>query len=362
MQKVKLILEQSSEWVHIINKRKSEVVDTFLDGINKAKTTLKKGHDVYVMPKSLITRDDMTHLKDEMNISQKRKSSTYDRTILSKKYIDNLVTDDWNTSIHVVNRAALISALEYIIDNHESIQIDLKTKSTWWGNSIEDLDTFKRFFNNVKANSTVSDAKIGFYKSTLAVLRINSIDLSKHTVVSDYNSTIDYVMSYMLDEDYKEFQSIWKQRNKVVTEDYVKKLVTNSNPMTLDTVKSLDKIFKGTNDDAELAVVTLSKMDYKDNLDLLYYLVTKHEKKIMWTKAISTAGCRDLKVTIKNMPWSRTDNLLENLRQHGNLSKEGLNLFLMDIADSVSKSYQIIGLSIDPENFKLKEEFNEVRS
>ena len=362
MQKVKLILEQSSEWVHIINKRKSEVVDTFLDGINKAKTTLKKGHDVYVMPKSLITRDDMTHLKDEMNISQKRKSSTYDRTILSKKYIDNLVTDDWNTSIHVVNRAALISALEYIIDNHESIQIDLKTKSTWWGNSIEDLDTFKRFFNNVKARSTVSDTEIGFYKSTLGVLRINSIDLSKHTVVSDYNSTIDYVMSYMLDEDYKEFQSIWKQRNKVVTEDYVKKLVTNSNPMTLDTVKSLDKIFKGTNDDAELAVVTLSKMDYKDNLDLLYYLVTKHEKKIMWTKAISTAGCRDLKVTIKNMPWSRTDNLLENLRQHGNLSKEGLNLFLMDIADSVSKSYQIIGLSIDPENFKLKEEFNEVRS
>ena len=54
MEKMKLITDDGKvSWVHVVSKRKSEIVSTFMQGISNAKTTLKKGHNVYVMPKSL---------------------------------------------------------------------------------------------------------------------------------------------------------------------------------------------------------------------------------------------------------------------------------------------------------------------
>lgn len=363
MQKVKLIDDGKSSWAHIITKRKQEVINTFVEGVTTAKTQLKKGHNVYVMPQSLITRDDMGYLKDNMSICLKRKNSTYDRIILSKKYINKLVTDDWGIAIHVVDRAAMLDMLEYVIDNYDSITLSLKsTAGNIWWRSIGDLEDFKYLLNSVKTNSTVTDTRIGFYKGTLNPLCLSNLDFSAHPILKAYHDTIEYTKGHLTEENYKEFQSIWKQRNKVVTEEYVKTLVSSDNPMTLETVESMDKMLRGTTEDAELAVVTISKMDYRNNLDLLYYLVSKHENKIMWTKAMNSAGCKDLKAAIKEMPWARPDNLLENLREKGKLSKEGLKLFLSQIAESVSKSYEIVGLSVDPDSFKLKKEFNEIRS
>lgn len=358
MEKMKLINDGKVSWIHVVSKRKSEIVSTFIQGISNAKTTLKKGHNVYVMPKSLITRDDMNYLKDEMNISQKRKGGTYDRIIISEKLITNLICDDWSQQTIKVNRALLIDALKYTISNYELLEKSNSNKS-YWRNQLGPIERYKDFLNVIEINSTANDTELAFDK-----VQFNKLYLSdhNHAPLKDCQSSIKYNQGYFTHEDYNEFQSLWKQRNIIVTEEYVKKLITSDNPISVDTTMSIAKMLRGSKDDAELAVVTISKMAYRNHLDMLYYLASKYQSVIMNTKAINTAGCKDLKSAIRDMPWARPDNLLENLRSKNQLSKEGLNLFLKDIANSISNDYKIVELSIDPQHLKLKTEFNEIRS
>lgn len=358
MEKMKLINDGKVSWIHVVSKRKSEIVSTFIQGISNAKTTLKKGHNVYVMPKSLITRDDMNYLKDEMNISQKRKGGTYDRIIISEKLITNLICDEWSEQTIKVNRALLIDALKYTISNYELLE---KTNSNkiYWRNQLGPIERYKDFLNVIEINSTANDTELAFDKVQFSKLYLSD---HNHAPLKDCQSSIKYNQGYFTHEDYNEFQSLWKQRNIIVTEEYVKKLITSDNPMSVDTTMSIAKMLRGNKDDAELAVVTISKMAYRSHLDMLYYLASKYQSIMMDTKAINTAGCKDLKSAIRDMPWARPDNLLENLRSKNQLSKEGLNLFLKDIANSISNDYKIVELSVDPQHLKLKTEFNEIRS
>ena len=363
MEKMKLITDDGKvSWVHVVSKRKSEIVSTFMQGISNAKTTLKKGHNVYVMPKSLITRDDMNYLKDEMNISQKRKGGTYDRIIISEKLITNLICDEWSQQTVKVNRALLIDALKYMISNYELLEKNINSNKIYWRSQLGPIERYEDFLNVIEINSTANDTQLAFDKSQFSKLYFSDHDSSTHPPLKDCQSSMKYNQGYFTHENYNEFQSLWKQRNIIVTEEYVKKLITSDNPMSVDTTMSIAKMLRGTIDDAELAVVTISKMAYRNHLDMLYYLASKYQSIIMDTKAINTAGCKDLKSAIRDMPWPRPDNLLENLRSKNQLSKEGLNLFLKDIANSISNDYKIVELSVDPQHLKLKTEFNEIRS
>lgn len=273
MEKMKLINDGKVSWIHVVSKRKSEIVSTFIQGISNAKTTLKKGHNVYVMPKSLITRDDMNYLKDEMNISQKRKGGTYDRIIISEKLITNLICDEWSEQTIKVNRALLIDALKYTISNYELLEKSNSNK-IYWRNQLGPIERYKDFLNVIEINSTANDTELAFDKVQFSKLYLSD---HNHAPLKDCQSSIKYNQGYFTHEDYNEFQSLWKQRNIIVTEEYVKKLITSDNPMSVDTTMSIAKMLRGNKDDAELAVVTISKMAYRSHLDMLYYLASKYQ-------------------------------------------------------------------------------------
>lgn len=362
MQKIRLIYEDGgSSFIHVPKaSHKSSVTPAFVEGINNAKTKLKKGDDVYVMPQSVVTRDDINYLKDEMGISQKRKTGVYNKTILSKKYIEKLITEDYALRVTKINRASAIDLLEYVIDNYKEVKNESSVRQ-YWHRSIPDVDTYKNLLSNIKGSSTIKDVEISmyteYYNDTLDLLQMAKNNISKEVLNSR-----GFIYFYLSDENFNEFQSIWKQRNKVVTEDYVKNLVNASNPMTLEAVESIEKMLKGTDEDAELAVITLSKMNYRNHIDMVYYLVSKYDSVIRFTQAYNSAGCKDLKSIIQNMPWNRVDNLMEVLRERNQLSKEGLKLFLTHIISKIDQNYNMLGISIDPDNVKLKKEYDEIRS
>lgn len=362
MQKVKLIYEDGdSSFIHVPKaSHKSDVVPAFVEGINNAKTKLKKGDDVYVMPQSVVTRDDINYLKDEMGISQKRKTGAYNKTILSKKYIEKLITEDYSQRVVKVNRASVINLLEHIIDNYEEVKNKSKSVNRWY-RSFPDLSCYKNLLSNIKRSSTVKDTEISiyteYYNETL-----DHLSLPKNNLLKEVLTSRGFIYFYLSDKNFNEFQSIWKQRNKVVTEDYVKNFVSADNPITLEAVESIEKMLKGTDEDTELAVITLSKMNYRNHIDMVYYLVSKYDSLIRFTQAYNSAGCKDLKSIIQNMPWNRVDNLMEVLRERNQLSKEGLKLFLTHIISKIDQNYNMLGISIDPDNVKLKKEYDEIRS
>ena len=94
MEKVWKITRISGEEVYIFDKSIADSVNTFVEGVGNANAKLKKKDSIYVMPKSMVTRDDVNYLKDNFQITQKRKNGIYSKTVLSKKYIESLFTYD----------------------------------------------------------------------------------------------------------------------------------------------------------------------------------------------------------------------------------------------------------------------------
>ena len=362
MQKLKLIYEDgSSSFIHVPRaSHKSDVVPAFIEGINNAKTKLKREDDVYVMPQSVVTRDDVNYLKDEMGISQKRKTGAYNKMILSKKYIEKLITEDYKLRVTKLNRASVINLLEHVIDNYTDVKYESTLVNRWY-RSFPDISYYKDLLSNIKKSSTIQDTEISMY-SRYYTETLDLLNMPKNNLLKEVTNSKGFIYFYLSDENFNEFQSIWKQRNKVVTEDYVKNLVSASNPMTLEAVESIEKMLKGTDEDAELAVITLSKMNYRNHIDMVYYLVNKYDSVMRFTQAYNSAGCKDLKIIIQDMPWNRIDNLMEVLRQKNQLSKEGLKLFLTHIIDNINGDYNMLDISIDPDNVKLKKEYDEIRS
>ena len=363
MEKVWKITRISGEEVYIFDKSIADSVNTFVEGVGNANAKLKKKDSIYVMPKSMVTRDDVNYLKDNFQITQKRKNGIYSKTVLSKKYIESLFTYDRSTYA-VVSRNLAIELLNYVIDNYTAIQKDAGiNKSSFGYSGLDDLEDYKSGLQTIYKYSTVANENIMITHDIMHFPRPTRFsDPATINILARYFDAFKYKSDFISKTNYEELQVYWKSRKYIVTEDAVKDLITGQNYVDENSFNAICKMLSGTTDDVELGVITMANTNFSKNKDVLAYILLNNQNSIKYSKAVNSANCRIIKSDFRKFTYASIESTLKKLSEKGNLTAWGCEIFLKHIAKDISNRYKLLNLTINPEDIKLPEQYDKVRS
>ena len=363
MEKVWKVTRISGEEVYIFDKSIKDSVNTFVEGVGNANAKLRKKDSIYVMPKSMVTRDDVNYLKDNFQITQKRKNGIYSKTVLSKKYIESLFTYD-RRSYNVISRNIAIETLNYVIDNYTAIEKDArKNKDPFGYSGLDDLENYKLSLQTIYKYSTVANDNLMLPYEQIHFPRVRRFsDPATINILAKYFDNLKYKSDFISKSNYEELQVYWKSRKYIVTEDAVKDLITGQNYVDENSFKAICKMLSGTTDDVELGVITMASTNFSKNKDVLAYILLNNQNSINYSKAINSANCRIIKSDFRNFTYASIESTLKKLSEEGNLTAWGYEIFLKHIAKDISNRYKLLNLTINPEDIKLPEEYDKVRS
>ena len=366
MKKIRLVNETGGVYVHISHKPEEDVFSNFLNGINNVRTVLKKPDSVYFYPNSTVTRDHISKAKEDFKITQTRKVDSADKVVISLKYLQSLFEFDPYSRIFVVNRADLLDAFDYIIDNYETLCVNYKLKHRYW---TTPLDEIKDQRNLIVQYSSVSDTEIATRTTSYLndFLDENNPEEKKHLDL--FNSLGSWsnpnlVKGYITEKNNKILQSLWKNRRNVLTEEAFISLVSQDNVATYDDFVNIQKLMKGSDDDKELAMSTLSGYSWEKHEDLLLFLWYKHSDWMRYSKVYSAASFKAIKKKVRSYNVHTNAGLLKGLLDNNTLTPKGLKVFMEDKVDEINNNWSVTHSTykITIDGLTLPEEYNEIRS
>jgi hypothetical protein len=350
----------SNTYVYVLTyNQEEELVKKFADKVSKYKVSIKENDSVYVLPKSSVTRNHLSVLKDDLNIKQIRKQNKADKIIFSTGLIKSFV--QYKKSIEVVNLKHYINFLSHCIDEYDTIKQNHSL-------SYYSLPPLAELYDEVKTLKDLSiDTEFIGNPTNSHIIISNSNNLNKSFKEAEalMCQSQKYYYLFMQEKEYDNLQNLWKNRKKIVLEDAVISLVSKDNKVTLEAVESIGKMLSGSDADKELGVSTLCSLDFSGKVDILCYLFYKYGDSIRYTKSYSSAAMKHLKNIIQSRTLYSVTNIVNRLHFTNELTPDGLKLFLNQIAEEINKQYIVSNLEtfvIEPKNITLNKKFDEIRS
>jgi len=366
MKKILLIKDNRGTYVHISHKSEEDVFSNLLNGINSVRTVLKKPDSVYFYSNSIVTRDHISKAKEDFKITQTRKADSADKLVISFKYLQSLFEFDPYSRYCLVNRADLLDAFDYIIDNYETLCLNYKLKHRYW---TTPLDEIKEERNGIASYSSVSDTEIAVRVSSYLndFLDQNNPEEQKHLLVlNSLNnwSSPNSIKGFITEKNNKILQNLWKNRKNILTEEAFINLVSKDNVATYDDFVNIQKLMSGSDDDKELAMSLLCGYSWGNCEDLLLFLWYKHQDWMRYNKVYSSAGFKAIKKKVRSYNVHTNAGLLKNLLDNSKLTPKGLKIFMEDKINEINNNWSVTHntYKITIDGLTLPEEYNEIRS
>lgn len=342
----------------------------FSKSLKDLKTTIRKADKVYVYPKSKVTRDHMSAYKDDLKVTQIRNRDKADKLVYSEAYVKKLFKRlDYDLRMYFLPREHTLKVYNYIIDNPNSILVTNKSSIYYRrGFNKEDLEAIINLRNAIETFSKPVDSTLAISSNDDYLLNLMwaKDDLSDQGLIEllkegSHPSRIETIMSV---EDYNDLQYIWKNRNRLVLEETAIQKLTKSNPITLDTLESIERMLKGSDQDRVLALSLMANTDFSKNIDMLVYLWYRYQDSIRYANGFNSAMFKHIKTQLTNLNVYSVGDILKDLKNKNQLTPEGLGLFLDLKAQELNNTYYVTNglLKFNRDSLILPEEYNEIRS
>lgn len=358
MQKAKLVTLHDATEVYVTKTEPDDTVSNFIEKIESSKVILKKLDNIYVYPKSMVTRDIVNEVKSKYNVNQVRKTDTADKFVISSKYIKDLMRESpWRSK--KVNRHDFLTAADLVIDQWDS------TKNQWHTSSKEAITNWRNAVMNFTSH-TDTEVIVGdniTYGVSCHLDTSNDYEKALKESLEQYDS--ERCRTLISPSDYKILQGLFQKRNKVFSEKQFNDLVTSNNPADLEAFNSISHMFDSSKDDKELAVTLMSSYNWDKSIDLLGIIWKKYGDRIRECKAYKSSAFKIIKKTVRNMSVYSWGTLATYLDQKHYITPQALEIIVNEHVKDLNMSYMVNQgnvFKIQPEGIKLTDKLDEIRS
>jgi hypothetical protein len=358
MQKTKLVTFHEAWEVYVTKTDPNDTVSNFIEKIESSKVKLKKLDNIYVYPKSMVTRDIVNEVKSKYKVSQVRKIETADKFVLSSKYIRNLMFELSYRS-NKVNRHDFLTAADLVIDQWDA------TQSNWYTASKETIINWRNAVLNFTSHA---DTEIIVGDNICFGVSSHLDDSDEYEAAlkeSLETSSRQKCRTGVRAEGYKILQSLFQKRNKVFSEKQFSDLVTSSNPADLEAFNSICSMFDSSKADKELAVTLMSSYSWDKSIDLLGIIWKKYGDSIRECKAYKSSAFKIIKKTVSDMAVYSWGSLTTYLDQEHYITPQALEIIVNEHVKDLNRSYMVTQgnvFTIQPQAIKLTDKLDEIRS